>query len=44
MIDIAIDYWSSYPDEIDAEVQADTDAAELAEAGWLRRQDLLRRP
>lgn len=41
LIDIAIRYWSSYPDEIDAWI-VDVDAIEAETlSAWERRQDLL---
>lgn len=43
-INVAVGYWSSYPEEIDAELLADEAATELAESAWLRRETLLRRP
>jgi hypothetical protein len=41
LIDVAVRYWSSYPDEIDAWI-AEVDAVEAeALAAWERQQDLL---
>jgi hypothetical protein len=41
LIDVAVRYWSSYPEEIDAWI-ADTDALEVeAAAAWERQQELL---
>lgn len=41
LIDVAVRYWSSYPDEIDAWL-AETDALEAeALAAWERQQELL---
>lgn len=37
----ALDYYAAFPEEIDAEVSANTAAAEEAEATWRRRQRLL---
>jgi hypothetical protein len=37
----AIRYWSSYPDEIDAQIAAADAAAEEAEERWRREQGLL---
>lgn len=43
LIDMAIRYWSAYPDEIDAWI-ADVDATEAAAlSAWERQQDLLSR-
>lgn len=43
LIDIAIRYWSAYPDEIDTWI-ADTDSVEEQQLqAWQRRQDLLAR-
>jgi hypothetical protein len=41
LIQIAINYWSSYPDEVDAEVQAADAAERTAIESWSRRQNLL---
>jgi hypothetical protein len=44
LIRAAIDYWTSYPDEVDGWVsRAETEAAE-AEQRWHREQGLLARP
>ncbi len=43
LVDVAVRYWSSYPDEIDAWI-ADADALEAeALAAWERQQELLAR-
>lgn len=43
LVDVAVRYWSSYPDEIDAWI-ADADALEAeALAAWERHQELLAR-
>jgi hypothetical protein len=41
LIQIAIDYWSSYPDEIEAEIKAADAAERAALESWSRRQNLL---
>ena len=38
---IAIRYWASYPDEIDAEIAAADAAEEAAEEAWRRERQLL---
>jgi hypothetical protein len=38
---IAIRYWASYPDEIDAEIVAAEAAEEAAEEAWRRERELL---
>jgi hypothetical protein len=38
---IAVRYWASYPDEIDAEIAAADTAEEHAEQAWQREQRLL---
>jgi hypothetical protein len=38
---IAIRYWASYPDEIDAEIAAAEAAEEAAEEAWRRERELL---
>ena len=41
LVDVAVRYWSSYPDEIDAWIR-EADALEAeALAAWKRQQDLL---
>ncbi|HWE89312.1 MAG TPA: hypothetical protein VG317_07600 [Pseudonocardiaceae bacterium] len=41
MIRVAVRYWASYPDEVDAEIDA-ADAAEVqAEDAWRRERGLL---
>ncbi len=37
----AIRYWSSYPDEIDAEIDAADNAESAAEDAWQRERRLL---
>jgi hypothetical protein len=41
LLRIAIRYWASYPDEIDAEIATAGRAEELAEQAWQREQRLL---
>jgi hypothetical protein len=41
LIRIAIRYWSSYPDEIDAEITAAASAEDAAERAWQREHRLL---
>lgn len=43
VIGVAVDYWARFPAEIDAAIQAEAVAADVAEAAWQRRQDMLRR-
>jgi hypothetical protein len=41
LLRIAIRYWASYPDEIDAEIATADRAEERAEQAWQREQRLL---
>lgn len=41
LIQVAVRYWSNYPDEIDAEIHANEAAEERAEVAWRRQQELL---
>lgn len=41
LIRVAITYWASYPDEIDAEIAAATTAEAAAEGAWRRERQLL---
>jgi hypothetical protein len=41
LIRIAVRYWASYPDEIDAEIDAAQSAEDTAEQAWRREQHLL---
>lgn len=41
LIQAAVRYWATYPDEIDAEIHAAAAAEEQAELAWRRQQDLL---
>ena len=41
LLRIAVRYWASYPDEIDAEIAAADTAEEHAEQAWQREQRLL---
>jgi hypothetical protein len=41
LLRIAVRYWASYPEEIDAEITAADTAEELAEDAWRRERDLL---
>lgn len=41
-IRIALGYYGDYPDEIDADIQANEDAARRARESWDRQQQLLR--
>jgi hypothetical protein len=41
LIRVAITYWASYPDEIDAEITAASNAEAAAEHAWRRERDLL---
>lgn len=43
-VEMALEYWSAYPDEIDEQVRADERAEERVEAMLRRRSELLRRP
>jgi hypothetical protein len=41
LIRVAITYWASYPDEIDAEIAAASTAEAAAEDAWRRERQLL---
>jgi hypothetical protein len=41
LIRIAVRYWASYPEEIDAEITAADTAEDLAEDAWRRERHLL---
>jgi hypothetical protein len=41
LVRIALSYWASYPDQIDAEIAAADRAEIAAEAAWRRERDLL---
>ncbi|HET8641141.1 MAG TPA: hypothetical protein VFM37_04340 [Pseudonocardiaceae bacterium] len=41
LVRLAIDYWSSYPDEVEAEIEAAHAAEQAAIESWNRRRDLL---
>ena len=41
LIRVAVRYWASYPDEIDAEIAAAEAAEEAAEEAWRRERHLL---
>ena len=41
LIRVAIRYWASYPEEIDAEITAAESAEDAAEDAWRRERDLL---
>jgi len=41
LIRIAVTYWASYPDEIDAEINAASIAENTAEDTWRRERQLL---
>jgi hypothetical protein len=41
LIRIAVGYWASYPDEIDAEIAAADTAEDAAERAWRRERQLL---
>jgi hypothetical protein len=41
LIRIAIRYWASYPDEIDAEITAASATEDAAEDAWRRERQLL---
>jgi hypothetical protein len=41
LIRIAVRYWASYPEEIDAEITAADTAEDLAQDAWQRERDLL---
>jgi hypothetical protein len=41
LLRIAVRYWASYPDEIDAEIMAADAADEAAEEAWRRERQLL---
>jgi len=43
-VEMALEYWSAYPDEIDEQVRANVRAEERVEAMLRRRSELLRRP
>jgi hypothetical protein len=43
LVEIAVGYWSSYPAEIDSEIDSAEMAEEVAEQAWQRRQELLAR-
>jgi len=43
LVDIAISYWTAYPDEIDAWINEVESFEEQALLAWQRRQDLLAR-
>jgi len=40
-VNVALDYYGSYPEEIDEEIAAREAAARTAEAAWTTRQQLL---
>lgn len=41
LIDLAIEYWSAYPDEIESRISANERAAEEAEERWRRQNEML---
>lgn len=41
LIDIAIEYWSAYPDEVEARIAANEQAAKAAEERWRRQNEML---
>jgi hypothetical protein len=41
LIRVAVRYWASYPEEIDAEITAAESAEDAAEDAWRRERDLL---
>jgi hypothetical protein len=41
LVRVAVRYWASHPDEIDAEISAADEAETVAEAAWRRERDLL---
>jgi len=41
LVTIAVRYWASYPDEVEAQVAAADAAESSAEVAWQREQDLL---
>jgi hypothetical protein len=41
LISIAVRYWASYPDEINAEISAASTAEDAAEQAWRRERQLL---
>lgn len=41
LVDLAIEYWTAYPDEIDEWIRAADDAERAAFQQWQRRQNLL---
>jgi hypothetical protein len=41
MVRVAVRYWASYPDEIDAEIAAAEAADDAAEDAWRRERELL---
>jgi hypothetical protein len=41
LIRVAVRYWASYPDDIDAEISAAEAAEEAAEDAWRRERELL---
>ena len=44
LVRVAVHYWATYPDEIDAEIDAADHAEAQAEQAWQRTQALLGRP
>lgn len=43
LVRVAVRYWATYPDEIDAEIRAAEAAEDQAETAWRRQQELLSR-
>ncbi len=43
LVRVAIRYWASYPDEIDAEIASADAAEDAAEQAWRREHQLLAR-
>ena len=41
LIHIAVTYWASYPDDINAEIVAASAAEDAAESAWQRERELL---
>jgi hypothetical protein len=41
LLRVAVRYWASYPEEIDAEIAAAHVAEDAAEEAWRRERDLL---
>lgn len=41
LIDLAIEYWSAYPDEVESRITAANKAAQEAEERWRRQNEML---